>query len=74
MFNCPRRVRNAAARGSFGFSGTWVISVAAVKFTTNFPLGRAMLMRYRLEVGRQVPAWVCLSCEPRWEDVQRLSL
>jgi hypothetical protein len=31
-------------------------------------------MRYRLAVGRQVPAWVCLSCEPRWEDVQRLSL
>jgi len=36
--------------------------------------GRAMLMRYRLQVGRQVPAWVCLSCEPRWEVVQRLSL
>ena len=36
--------------------------------------GRAMLMRYRLAVGRQVPAWVCLSCEPRWEHVQRLSL
>jgi len=33
-----------------------------------------MLMRYRLQVGRQVPAWVCLSCEPRWEVVQRLSL
>jgi hypothetical protein len=39
-----------------------------------FAAGRAMLMRYRLEVGRKVPAWVCFACEPRWEDVQRLSL
>ncbi len=36
--------------------------------------GPAMPMRYRLTVGRKVPAWVCLTCDPRWEDVQRLSL
>jgi len=36
--------------------------------------GRAMLMRYRLKVGRKVPAWVCLTCEPQWEVVQHLSL
>jgi hypothetical protein len=33
-----------------------------------------MLMRYRLKVGRKVPAWVCLTCEPQWEVVQHLSL
>lgn len=36
--------------------------------------GRAMLMLYRPVVGRTVPAWVCLTCEPLWEVVQGLSL
>jgi hypothetical protein len=34
----------------------------------------AIILGSRIDPGRDVPGWVCLTCQPRWSEVHKLAI